>query len=251
MKNTITLTLFLLAVVFGYSQEKNLTDDNGKKQGFWEEAIRGQTSYGYYKDGNKDGMWTYTNNRGTVSKVENYKDNKLDGILLEFEETYGGSVVLFEQYNQGILDGKRTEYSYNKIIGESNYNMGKLNGVKRAYYKTGGNPVLQEETYYYNDVFDGPSTWYSDKGSLLARYNFKNGEYDGEQLTYYSYDKVASREFYENGTPIGEYSEYYETGEVKLKGNYLKGVKEGNWIEYDKEGNVIKTEKYKNGLIKK
>lgn len=250
MKKGFIFMFFLSMVLFVAAQDKNVTDENGKKQGFWEEKQRGEVKYGYYKDGQKDGMWTYVNNRGNVSLIENFRNNKLDGIRMEFEENYGGSVVLFEQYNQGILNGRRTEYSYNRIIGETDYNMGKLDGVKRVYYKTGGNPILQEESYYQADVLDGPSTWYSNKGNLLARYNFKDGEYDGEQLTYHDNGKIATRELYVNGVQMGEYMEYYESGNVKLQGTYLNGLQEGNWTEYDDAGNVVKVDKYKKGKTK-
>lgn len=250
MKRLITLTLLTFAIAFCCAQDKNVTDQNGKKQGFWEETVRSQTNYGYYKDGQKDGMWTYLNNRGTLSKIENYRNGKLDGMRMEFEPTYGGSVTLLEQYNQGVLNGRATNYSYNRIIGETDYEMGKLNGLKRVFYKTGGEPILQEESYYTDDVLDGTSTWYSNKGVLLARYNFKNGEYDGEQITYYDYNKTATKELYKNGIQVGEYVEYYESGNVKLEGIYENGLREGNWTEYDDSGKVIKVSKYKKGVLK-
>ena len=65
--------------------------DNGQKE-----------REGNYKDGKRDGKWTWRNKRGQKVKQKNYKNGKLDGKLIEWFQ-FNGEIKREENYKNGKI----------------------------------------------------------------------------------------------------------------------------------------------------
>jgi antitoxin component YwqK of YwqJK toxin-antitoxin module len=79
---------------------------------------------GSYKDGEKDGLWTWWYEDGQKRKEETYKDGKRDGLLTGWYEN--GQKWYEEIYKYGELDGKSTFWYKNGQKGyEKTYKDGK------------------------------------------------------------------------------------------------------------------------------
>ncbi len=256
------ITLFILCLVFavagisqntmpvnnptGYAGEMNVTDANKLKQGFWEETIGRNKYYGEYVDDKKIGTWvSYHHTKGIVYKVEEYKEGKLDGLVIEIDQR--GYFTGESHYKNGHLHGKYKKFNRGAtLIEETDYYEGQLNGVKKTFYSNKPGKVL-EEAYYKMGIKDGPSRWFGVNGNLIAEYIYKDGKFDGINKTYHESGTLMIEEKYKNDEPIGEYMEYWENGTIKMRGSYENGLKEGKWYSYDEAGKEIDVEKYRKG----
>lgn len=259
MKNLTVLFLFFVLTIsvfaqknttptnpLGYEGEMNIVDEQKQKQGFWEEQSGEFISYGYYADDKKTGTWiSYHRAKGIVFKMEEYKDDKLDGAVIEIDRR--GYFTGERHYKKGLLHGKSRKYNRGAtLLEEADYFQGKLNGVRTVYYENKPGKVL-EEAYYKMGIKNGSSKWFGESGNLIADYTYKDGEFDGINKTYYENGTLMIEEKFENGVPVGEYVEYHQNGIVKIKGSFENGLKEGKWYVYDEAGKEIDILKYKKG----
>ena len=78
---------------------------------------------------------TYHNN-GKLKKIENFKGDKLDGLVIENHEN--GRLWYSAEYKEGLQDGKITSYHEdgNKIK-ESHLNKGEYNGNQIEWWSNG------------------------------------------------------------------------------------------------------------------
>lgn len=62
-----------------------------------------------FKDGQRDGLQTWYDEKGNVKLTENYKDGKEHGITTYYRET--GQIEHTEEYKNGVRDGTVTFYN--------------------------------------------------------------------------------------------------------------------------------------------
>ncbi len=229
--------------------DTNKTDAQGKKTGIWKEKKDMFTYYGTYKNGSREGLWVGYHPNGIISSLEEYQAGKKNGYSIGID--VAGFYNRKETYVNDTLNGTSLIYTNAgapKIHSQTDYKMGKLNGLKKIYYPDGG---LQEEGYFVNNMRHGISRWYTTDGKLSIEYNYKYGNLDGIQKSFFPNGNTSSEVTSVNNLEEGEYTEYFERGKVKVSGKYVHGKKEGTWKEFDEEGNVVKTEKYKNDALVK
>ena len=83
---------------------------------------------------------------GELKKTDNYKNGKLDGKIVEFDEN---KLIKSEtNYTEGIQNGPYFEYENGKMIKEGNLSEGKKDGVWIDYYKNG---QIKYKRIYKND----------------------------------------------------------------------------------------------------
>ena len=77
-----------------------------------EDWTTGRTKKGFYKDDRKTGKWTYFDfNTGGLTKIENYKEDKLHGLVQEYDND-GNGILLYEtEYIDGKKDGLKNYYN--------------------------------------------------------------------------------------------------------------------------------------------
>ncbi len=100
-----------------------------------------------YKDGKLDGLVVSWHENGQKHTEANYKDGKLDGLWVVWHEN--GQKAVEANYKAGKEEGLETQWHENGQRGiEKNYKDGKLVEGSAKYWNSKGEPVdSQEEAY--------------------------------------------------------------------------------------------------------
>lgn len=97
------------------------------------------------------------------------------------------------------------------------------------------NKIHPRESYTVNSVGqkNGLYKEYSQRGVVIAEYNYLNGELNGICSEYFEQDhnqrSLKVKATYKNGIKHGAYVEYYGPGILMRQGNYVNGQEEGTW----------------------
>ena len=130
-------------------------------------------------NGKKTGSWlTYhkgTNIKHIPETIVNYHDGVLHGVALKFDKTSNLTEKAF--YVNGVLEGKMINYKRSKIVGETDYKNGKIDGVRKLYYDSGtAYGKIKEEGTFKNGKRDGYAKWYDQEGKVMFEYQYKDGK---------------------------------------------------------------------------
>jgi antitoxin component YwqK of YwqJK toxin-antitoxin module len=208
--------LFLLSTFFAFAQDYNKLDENGKKHGLWkgfyEESKRPRYE-GTFEHGKEVGLFKFFDDTkaGTViaTREFNPKDNSCYTIFYnqKSNKVSEGKVVNKQ------FEGEWKYYHENSpaIMSLEYYVNGKLNGVRKVFYKSG---ILAEETTYKNGVKEGLYKSYTENGIVLEESNFKNGIYEGQAIFKTADNKLAAQGIFKNGKKIGIWK-VLEKGKLK------------------------------------
>ena len=244
---------------------------DGLKDGAFEEwSIYGyKTLTGSFKDGEKDGEWTYAYYTGDTEKISHYKDGKLNGPYSYFYDN--GKTNVSGRYKDGEKTGEWTWFTNSgQRDMQGTFVDGKQNGKWTYWYPTGEVSYLAEYTedkktgqwtYFYKngkkfkegtfaeDKKNGAwQTWYED-GTLLMEGTYKNGLEDSEWNNYWENGELKNASAFKDGLLNGKWESYYPSGKLKLTGEYENGFKTGAWTDYFENGKPREVVTYK--LFKK
>lgn len=274
MKKLVLLCILaMVSVAFLKAQTPiNITDANGKKQGFWEEKSPSGVSKGEYVNNQKNGCWTSYALDGKLIRIENFKNAIRDGIAVDIDQR--GYLVSEMYYVDNQLEGTAKKFFYGTNPASTiDYTKGKINGMKRIYYENSAGKLM-EESVYKDDMKNGLSKFFTINGDPIAEYNYVDNKLQGNQKTFYPGKKLMSEQEFKDNIEHGINKEYYENGKLKSEGYYVNGVlsglwieydengikthegsfvngeKEGKWLSFDLQGNVTKVEKYSKGVVK-
>ncbi len=157
----------------------------------------------YDNKGRAQGVWKWyypcenpcNGEFGTLKKVENYKNNKLDGDFTEYNDS--GKVI-----NKGLYQDNEKEgtwvLKYNEYKETGNYVAGKRNGEWKHYYLT--------------------------NGKLRFIGSFVDDEPDGKQIFYYLNGNKKQEGKYAGGLKEGDWEYFDENGSLILTIRYSSGV---------------------------
>ena len=169
---------------------------------------------GQYIDGLKNGEWSYFDNEGKLTLVQNYKLDKLDGAF----KKYSGDVVIEEGvYANGLMNGEWKFY----------YNSGKIKGSGKFLNSDGSNvgstgmPINGRE---------GIWILYHENGKKLQESSYVHGKIEGKFISYHQNGNKEREGVCVNGTVDFEgnlSTDYNEDGSIKGKFEY----KNGKWEE--------------------
>ena len=101
-----------------------------------------------WKDGKKDGLWTWWHGNGKKSMEQNYKNGKRDGVETDW----------FENGQKEL---------------EANYKDGKQDGLETGWYQNG---QKEYEGNWKDGKQDGLWVFYNEDGTEKSRLSFKDGE---------------------------------------------------------------------------
>lgn len=197
--------VFLLSTFSLFAQEINKVDSKGKKHGIWkgihEESKRPRYE-GTFEHGKEIGIFKYFDDTqaGTViaTREFNTKDNSC-------------YVIFYNQQSMKVSEGKVVDkkfegewkyYHFNspQIMTLENYKNGKLNGVRKVYYRSG---AITEETTYVDGIKNGSYKNYAENGIVLEESLYKNGQYEGAAIFRNATNNVVSQGVFKNGKKIG------------------------------------------------
>ncbi len=253
---------------FLISRERiNRTDNNGKRQGEWNEfypngtikterTFKDDQLHGYYKEYDTQGRLTltmlYDNGSIVKSRVEDEPD-------IEVVNRYSqdGKLVYSGPFRNDVPVGIHREYGGDgRVTNAFIYNdnglllsegivdeAGNSNGKWKDYYSKGN---IKAEGQYKDNRRTGIWKFYSIDGNSEQTGSYNNNRPDGIWKWYYSNGSLLREEEYFQGERDGSYIEYAETGEVIAQGNYADGEKNGQWLY--KSGDNTEEGKYIIGL---
>lgn len=217
----------LLLAMSGRSQDTiNVTDSQGRRQGFWRKTdTAGHTVYeGRFVNGQPAGEFRYFYPNGKIKTISVVSDNGRKAVTQSFfangRKMASGNYINEKKDSTWQFFGENTGV----LASEETYVAGKVEGKSRTFYPDG---VVAEMVYYKNGIRDGLWEQYFTDGKLKLRGAFKAGEKHGPFITYHV-----------NAKPM-------------ITGQYQKGLPEGVWIYFDEKGVVLKKEYFQNGILVK
>lgn len=180
----LALVVLLFSSLENVNAQNNKIDKNGLRQGEWVGYHEnGNVSYnGQFKDNEPVGEFIYYSVEGKLIAKGHYHNRKKDGVWQYYSDK-DGSLILAEDYKNGVLDGKAIVYI---PITE----------------------IVSEETNYINGIKQGEYLKYYDNGALMVKANYKNDALDGDYVYYYSNGVVKEEGRFAEGTKIGEWKTY-------------------------------------------
>ncbi len=208
--------LFLLQTVVLFAQDFNRLDENGKKHGVWkgifEESKRPRYE-GTFEHGKEIGLFKFFDDTkaGTVIATRdfNVKDNSCYTIFYNQK----GSKVSEGKVVNKKFEGEWKYYHFDspQIMTLEFYANGKLNGVRKVYYKSG---QIAEETTYKNGVKEGLYKSYAENSVIIEESNYKNDQLDGLAVYKDATNKITGQGSFKNGKKVGIWK-VLEKGKVK------------------------------------
>jgi antitoxin component YwqK of YwqJK toxin-antitoxin module len=216
MKLSVILLLINYVV---FAQDINKYDANGKRNGLWKGVYEGSKRPRYegtFQNGKEIGLFKY---------FDDTKDGKLIATRDFSSKDNSCYVVFYHQNGSKVSEGKVVNkqfegewkyYHFNspQIMTIENYINGKLNGIKKVFYKSGN---IAEESNYKNGLKDGMYKNYAENSVVLEEAIFKAGKYHGEAI-------------FRNATNL-----------IIAQGKFENDKKVGIWKMLDSKGNVIDT----------
>ena len=202
MKYIIAL-LFLTSI--GFAQNINKLDENGKKQGLWkgiyEESKRPRYE-GTFEHGKEIGMFKFFDDTkaGTViaTREFNSKDNSCYTIFYNQNKNKVSEGKVVNKQFEG--DWKYYHEDLPSVMTLEHYVNGKLNGVRKVYYKSG---EIAEETIYKDGIKNGIYKSYTESGIVLEETIYKNGEYDGLAIFRDVDNQIVAKGLFKTGKKVG------------------------------------------------
>jgi antitoxin component YwqK of YwqJK toxin-antitoxin module len=210
------IIVLLLLTNLSFAQNINKLDENGKKHGLWkgvyEESKRPRYE-GTFDHGKEIGMFKFFDDTkaGTViaTREFNPKDNSCYTIFYNQSK---------HKVSEGKLVNKKFEGEWKyyhedlpSIMTSEQYADGKLNGVRKVFYKSG---EIAEEALYKDGLKNGIYKSYAENGIVLEESNFKNNLNDGPAIYRTATNEIASQGVFKNGKKVGMWK-VLEKGKIK------------------------------------
>lgn len=223
MKSVI---IFLVVTTSLFAQEYNKLDEKGQKHGLWK---------GYYEE-SKRLRYEGTFNHGKETGIFTFFDDTRLGTVIatrDFNATDNSCYTVF--YNQSknkVSEGKvvnkqfQGEWKYyhensNIVMTSEFYINGKLNGIRKVFYKSG---TIAEEANYKDGLKDGLYKKYAENGVILEESNYKKGQYEGIAIFRDAQNRIVAKGLFKEGKKTGIW-ELFENGKIIKKNMNLQGKK--------------------------
>ena len=155
-----------------------------------------------------------------------------------------GKLMSETPYNNGKINGvKKLYYESGKLERDATIIDDKFNGIAKSYYESG---ALESETLFKNDKINGIAKSYYESGELEKETPYKNDEINGLEKTYYKSGKIETETPYKNDKIDGLEKLYYESGKIEIERQYINGQ---SYISksYYENGKIEKIQNFKKG----
>lgn len=214
----------------GYKDGEEITFfENSKpklKQTFAQDVLNGEEIIFYnngkperinhYLNGLLDGETTYLDRDGNVTKKETYKAGKKNGL----EHIISDKMLKEENnYVDDVLEGVTKKYNQQYLTEEINYKNGKRNGLSKRYLENGSwsemnykddvlqgishtfypDKTLAETSMFADNLKNGLSEKFNQKGLKILSENYKNGKLEGISRKFNDGGELISVSYYVNG----------------------------------------------------
>ena len=128
---------------------------------------------GFFDGSEKTGTWvTYHPDSDLPASQASMVANAYNGQYTTYNKR--GQIELFASYFDNELHGRYAKYKFGRVVEESNYNMGQLDGLFRSYFNN--TDKIQREIEYKNGKQHGFWRAYNEEGAVVMEYQYENGE---------------------------------------------------------------------------
>jgi antitoxin component YwqK of YwqJK toxin-antitoxin module len=218
------LFLFILSLflVLRVSAQVNQTDEQGRKQGYWEKKYsNGNIQYkGTFIDDLPTGEFMHYDYRlNLIARVNHVSADSATAKIYHTNGKVSGEGTYINQEKEGtwnFFDDR------GKLSAVENFHQGIRNGQSETFYLNG---QVSRRTTYIQGIENGTRTDYYDSGKKSFEGNVVDGVFDG--LVVY----------------------FHSNGKKRLEGHYRNAVRDGRWIVYDENGLPQKRLDYKLGVL--
>ncbi len=201
----------------------NFTDEDGNRQGYWEQI---------YANGNIRYKGKFINDRPV-------------GEFLRYFPS-GSKMALMFFCDEGLRADAKLFYEDGNLAAEGVYINEKKDSVWK-YFSFYDQHLTSARTYS-NGLKDGISTIYFPNGNIAETYTYRNDLRHGPWKQYYTDGSLKVVSEFENDLRSGEFVFYSPNGQKEITGNYYKNRMHGEWVFYDGTGGVISKISYIDGV---
>lgn len=171
-----------------------------------------------YKDGYRNGSFTYYFPTGTKAIMGTYSIDAVDGECKNFYEN--GALFALRNYAMGLANGKQYFYFPNGLMKiENDVTDGKSNGAYKLFYANGR---LMESINYKTGIEDGIYQYYYDNGQLWIEKEYNMGQLQNVTAIFAKNGKKRDKGTLSNGNGTVNY--YTEEGKIYNTVTYKDGV---------------------------
>lgn len=172
------------------------------------------------KNGKKNGLVEYYNNKGQVMYAECFVDDVREGPAMAFNSE--GQIIAKLHYTKGILEGPCDFYLKEKIICHATFVQSKI---------------------------DGTMTIYDPNGNLSVKAPFVAGKKEGLLEAFDLMGHVIATAEYKADKKEGYVKNFNDQRDLTKISHYLNDVLEGDVVEYAPNGRIKQVEKYQHGKL--
>ena len=214
--------IFLLSASWSVTAQNNQTDEQGRKQGYWEkEYSNGNPQYkGNFVDDQPVGEFLhYDYKLNLVARVNHLSPDSAWAKLYHRNSKVSGEGLYINQEKEGewkFFDDR------GKLSAIEQFHHGVRNGVSQTFYLNG---KVSRRTSYIQGIENGIRIDFNEFGKKVFEGNVVDGVFDG-LVTY-----------------------YHSNGKKRLQGDYRNAVRDGRWTIYDENGLPQKRLDYHLGVL--
>ncbi|MDA3883779.1 MAG: hypothetical protein PF481_10905 [Bacteroidales bacterium] len=226
MKYIISLYLIVALACIGNAQDSlvNYKDINQKKQGYWikKDDNNNKIYEGYFKNDIPVGQFKKYHENGELKYDMYYNPEDLKSVTVTMYDITGELSAKGAYYDKK-KNGKWLYYGADELlILEEQYDMGILDGKSIVYWQDKThNPA--EIKNWKKGVKDGAWTWYYSDGSIRMKAGYKNDKLHGDFIVYFVDGSTHIKGKYYEDKRDGIWEYYNEDGENYITISYNKG----------------------------
>lgn len=220
------LIFFLIVFSNIYAQDANKLDEKGLKHGLWKgyhEESKRLRYEGNFEHGKEIGMFKFFDDTKANTVIATREFNTKDNSCYTIFYNQKGFKVSEGKLINKLYEGEWKYYHLDSpsIMTIENYVKGKLDGIRKVYYKEG---AIAEETTYKNGKKEGVYKKYAENGVVLEEAIYKNDQYHGLTIFRNPDNTVTAKGIFTNGKKTGIW-EFLENGKMVKKNMNLQGKK--------------------------
>lgn len=183
-------------------------------------------------DGKYNGLGHIYYENGAVQWEIPLSNGVFEGVAVGYDES--GEMIEELSYHNNKADGVRKCYRNGRVVAESNYEQGLLQGFCKIFNEDG--QVFRSSMYVDDECLGCKEMKYYPSGNLMSETDVEGNYPVGQEVTYHENGVVAERISYENGMVKDGKSEVFdENGERDGCCIYKNNVGR----QYDGEGKLI------------
>jgi antitoxin component YwqK of YwqJK toxin-antitoxin module len=182
-------------------QVAKYSDNHYESDGFYREFHPNGKKFieGQFKQGRREGEWTYTFDNDQPNRMVTYQNGQLHGEWEVYRAD--GTLASKQSFENGLRHGTWITYDSTgkQPLAEQKYDKGKFEGVWKVWYPNG---KLRQQLSFKAGLQHGPSAQWKDDGSPASEANWVDGKLDGTATVWREGTKTIQQ--YKNGLLLSE-----------------------------------------------